>query len=121
MAQVLYSRKDASRPNQLSMPLFGPGVIGLAGVRRKSRRDNGLVIGPESMVGKILSFQHRLNPLHVYCRFLDRGISKRSSALICRYYETLIFTWISFIIKTLIYSCCLINRSCRIQEELRKG
>ncbi|HID29311.1 MAG TPA: PEP-CTERM sorting domain-containing protein [Desulfobacterales bacterium] len=40
----------------------------------------------------ILNIQHRLNPLHVYCRLVERGLSKKSSLSICRYYEILIYS-----------------------------
>ena len=38
----------------------------------------------------ILNIQHRFNPLHVYCRLVERGLNKRFSLSICRYYEILI-------------------------------
>jgi hypothetical protein len=55
------------------------------------------------MVEKLLVLQHRLNPLHVYCRFLDRGLNKRLSALLCRSYEILIFTRASWIARTVVH------------------
>ena len=42
----------------------------------------------------ILSLQHTLNPLHVYCRLLDTGLSRGFSAQLCTYYEILVFRWI---------------------------
>jgi len=42
----------------------------------------------------MLSIQHRLNPLHVYCRLVDNGLNKRFSLSICRYYEILIYSWL---------------------------
>ncbi len=35
--------------------------------------------------------QHYLNPLHIYCRLRDMGITKRIALLICRTYERVIF------------------------------
>ena len=39
-----------------------------------------------------LNVQHRLNPLHVYCRLVERGLNKKSSLSICRCYEILIYS-----------------------------
>jgi hypothetical protein len=72
------------------------------------------------MVAKLLSIQHCLNPLHVYCRLLDRGIGRRLSLSACKTYEILLFMCLSYLIKTLIHCYLLLNRSCMTQEELRK-
>jgi di/tricarboxylate transporter len=42
----------------------------------------------------MLSIQHRFNPLHVYCRLVERGLNKKSCLSICRYYEILIYSWL---------------------------
>jgi hypothetical protein len=57
----------------------------------------------ETLVARLLSIQHRLNPLHVYCRLLDRGISKNRAMSVGKTYELLVFISLSFLIKTLIY------------------
>ena len=44
------------------------------------------------MLGK--KFQHYLNPLHVYCRLRDLGVSKPVAVLFCRFYEWAVFKWI---------------------------
>jgi hypothetical protein len=72
------------------------------------------------MITKILAVQHRLNPLHVYCRFVERGYNKRLSLFACKAYERLVFAWISPLIKALIYLCCLKSRSITVQDLLRK-
>ena len=72
------------------------------------------------MVARFLALQHRLNPLHVYCRFLDRGLSEKLSASICKPYEILIYSWISISIKTVIFFFRVINTNIRIQEDVRK-
>jgi hypothetical protein len=72
------------------------------------------------MVARFLAIQHRLNPLHVYCRFLDRGLSKKVSASICKSYEILIYSWISISIKTVLFFFRVINTNIRIQEDVRK-
>lgn len=33
--------------------------------------------------------QHYLNPLHIMCRLIDLGISRRTAITICRKYEIL--------------------------------
>jgi len=35
--------------------------------------------------------RHYLNPLHIYCRLRDIGLSKEPAILICRIYERAIF------------------------------
>ncbi|HIJ58695.1 MAG TPA: hypothetical protein HPP41_03405 [Deltaproteobacteria bacterium] len=40
-----------------------------------------------------LSIQHRLNPLHVYCRLRERGLSQRHSLKICKLYGFLVY-WV---------------------------
>jgi hypothetical protein len=72
------------------------------------------------MVGRFLTVQHFLNPLHVYCRLLDIGVSRHVSFTLCRYYESLIFVWLTLIVKVLIRLCCAFNRSCSIPQELSK-
>ena len=72
------------------------------------------------MVNKFLDIQHRLNPLHVYCRFLDRGLNKRFSASVCKVYEMLIYLWVGWIIKTIIFSHWFLNRSWSLQKAFSK-
>lgn len=75
--------------------------------------------GEETMVGKFLAIQHRLNPLHLYCRFVDRGISRRFSVYLCRTYENLLFIWINQIIKSVIYICIIVGKENGICDELK--
>ena len=35
--------------------------------------------------------QHYLNPLHIYCRMIDVGISKRTAGYFCMLYERILF------------------------------
>jgi len=98
------------------------GMASFIGFRLKYReKTEDVRFGEATLVKKILAMQHRLNPLHVYCRFLDRGMSKRLSTSICKVYETVIFSWISLFIKTMIHLFCFVKRDFRIQEEVRKG
>jgi hypothetical protein len=73
------------------------------------------------LLAKLLSIQHRSNPLHLYCRLLDIGLSRRLSMSLCKGYEILLFMSLSFIIKNLIHYCLLLNRSSQIQDVLRRG
>ena len=52
--------------------------------------------GEDTLVDKILNIQHHLNPLHVYCRLVEKGWSKRVSISICKYYEVLIYSWLAW-------------------------
>lgn len=45
--------------------------------------------------------QHRFNPLHVYCRVVERGANKRVSLVVCWLYEMFIYSWLSWIFKFL--------------------
>lgn len=36
-------------------------------------------------------FQHYFNPLHIYCRLRDAGLSKGKAILFCKIYERLLF------------------------------
>jgi hypothetical protein len=51
------------------------------------------------MPNLILTLQHHLNPLHIYCRLLDMGLSKRLSGIVCRCYEILIYKWLRWLIR----------------------
>jgi hypothetical protein len=72
------------------------------------------------MVTKLLSAQHRLHPLHVYCRLLDRGINRKLAMFLCRTYRILFFASFNLSVKTLIHSYLVIDKSRTIQDELRK-
>ncbi len=72
------------------------------------------------MVEKLFAVQHRLNPLHIYCRLIDIGINRRISVWICRTYEVLFFTAFSFLLKALIHSCLLMDKSYTIRERFKK-
>jgi hypothetical protein len=63
----------------------------------------------ETLVARLLSIQHRLNPLHVYCRLLDRGISRNRAMSVGKAYELFLFISLSFLIKTLIHFRLLVT------------
>jgi len=79
-----------------------------------------MAFGQETVEGKFLAIQHRLNPLHVYCRLLDRGFGRRMSASLGKTYEALIFIWLSWIIKTVVHLFSALNRGCRVRQELKR-
>lgn len=62
------------------------------------------------MIKTFLGIQHRLNPLHVYCRFLDKGLSKKFSTSLTKIYEVFIFYWINLMIKISINILFMFNR-----------
>jgi hypothetical protein len=53
----------------------------------------------------MLNIQHRLNPLHVYCRLVARGLDKKSSLSICRYYEIFIYSWLAWSTLVVVRIC----------------
>lgn len=73
------------------------------------------------MVDRFLAIQHRLNPLHIYCRLLDRGLGMGLSASICKFYEIAIYFWISWTIKTMVHFFCVMNSSLSVQREMRRN
>jgi hypothetical protein len=74
----------------------------------------------ESLGERFLAIQHRLNPLHVYCRLLERGLGRRISTSIGKSYEALVFIWLSWIIKTVICILFAMNRGHRIRREFKR-
>jgi hypothetical protein len=55
----------------------------------------------------MLTIQHRFNPLHVYCRLVHTGLNKRLSMCICKHYEILIYSWLSWSTAVAIKICKL--------------
>jgi hypothetical protein len=53
----------------------------------------------------MLNIQHRFNPLHVYCRLVERGLNRKSSLSICRCYEILIYSSLAWFTTVLVWSC----------------
>jgi hypothetical protein len=45
---------------------------------------------------------HRLNPLHIYCRLLERGIKLKWALRIARIYEVTLFEVMKAVLKFLI-------------------
>jgi len=59
----------------------------------------------------LLDLHHRLNPLHIYCRLIDRGIGRRISIRISRYYEIIIYKWLTPLTIVSISLCRLIRKN----------
>jgi hypothetical protein len=72
------------------------------------------------MVGRFLAIQHRLNPLHMYCRCLDKGLSKRFSVYLCKSYEILIFIWVTRIFRLIVRFLCIVNKGFSVREEIKR-
>ena len=64
----------------------------------------------DNMLNVMLNIQHRFNPLHVYCRLVDRGLNKGCSLSICKYYEILIYRWVAWFTIVGV-------RACRLAQE----
>ncbi len=39
----------------------------------------------------VAAIKHYMNPLHIYCRLRDIGISRNAAVFVCRIYEGVIF------------------------------
>jgi hypothetical protein len=68
----------------------------------------------------ILNIQHRINPLHIYCRLVDRGLDRRVSLAFCRYYEHLVFFWLKRVLKTLMYFHFFFDRELTLERVIRR-
>ena len=45
----------------------------------------------------LLGFQHCLNPLHLYCRLVERGLGAKAARSISKFYELVIWSWLSLL------------------------
>jgi hypothetical protein len=77
--------------------------------------------GYDPVIGKLFAIQHFLNPLHIYCRFLDRGLRRDLAVHLCKLYEILLFIWINVALKSTIYLCRAIEGDYTIQGGPRRG
>lgn len=50
----------------------------------------------------ILSVQHSMNPLQIYCRLIDIGLRKQGSMFLVRYYEFTIYKWLLLLTRIFI-------------------
>ena len=63
--------------------------------------------GLDALATKTLNVQDRLNPLHIHCRLVERGVNKRLSILICRCYQILFYSWFCLFIELAVKVCTL--------------
>ena len=63
--------------------------------------------GLHALATRILNIQDRLNPLHVYCRLVERGFNRDRSISICRCYGVLFYRWFSWAIGLAVKVCTL--------------
>ena len=89
-------------PESAAIFMFGLGLICVTRLIRSLRKDLDLL----SL--RILQIQHGLNPLHVYCRLVDRGLDKKWSRSICKYYGIIVYSWLSWCSVVAVKVC---NRS----------
>ncbi|UCB47953.1 MAG: hypothetical protein JSW56_12405 [Deltaproteobacteria bacterium] len=78
------------------------------------------MLGQNNVVARLLAIQHRLNPLHVYCRFLDMGLNKKFSTSLCKLYGIILFIWLNWTLKAVVHLCCAIDRACTVEQEMKK-
>jgi hypothetical protein len=67
----------------------------------------------------MLSVQHAMNPLHIYCRLMDLGLGKRISLLVIKCYEHLLYQWLIHL-TTISMALCRYKPSVR-KMSLRRG
>lgn len=73
----------------------------------------------QAVIRGIFAIQHRMNPLHVYCRFMDKGYARQTSFCCCRLYEIAVFSWV----RRILSACLLlafVSRTSR-PEALRRA
>ncbi len=58
----------------------------------------------------LLSLQHRLNPLHLYCRLMDRGLPKQTAIRVTRFYELTLHRCVLAITRVGIRLCENLDR-----------
>jgi hypothetical protein len=64
----------------------------------------------DTLLDTLFKIQHDFNPLHLYCRLIERGLGKGLSMSICRYYEALIYSWLVWFTVVAVQICRLARR-----------
>ncbi|MCF8061003.1 MAG: hypothetical protein K9M82_00665 [Deltaproteobacteria bacterium] len=54
----------------------------------------------------IFAIQHRMNPLHVYCRFMERGYRHGTTVFYCKVYEITVFSWMRRVLRYALVVAC---------------
>ena len=73
----------------------------------------------QPVIRSIFAIQHRMNPLHVYCRFMDRGYARKTSVCCCRLYEFAVFSWVRRLLSAclfLVFICSSTDSQARPSE-----
>lgn len=70
------------------------------------------------LTAKLLAFQHALNPLHIYCRIMDVGLSQGLAMTVSKSYEMFIFSFVTLGIKGAIQIHRLFHPRWSLKEEL---
>jgi len=65
--------------------------------------------GARHMEKFLLALQHRMNPLHVYCRLIERGMNREASLRVSRVYEHMVFRWLTPLTVVSISFCRLLD------------
>jgi hypothetical protein len=63
--------------------------------------------GLRDLATKFLNVQDRLNPLHIHCRLVERGLNKGLSISICRCYQILFYSWLGLFTEVAVKVCTL--------------
>ncbi len=59
----------------------------------------------DMLLDNLLSIQHRLNPLHVHCRLVEKGVNNGLSVTICKWYGILIYRWLAWFTVIAVRAC----------------
>jgi hypothetical protein len=102
----------AAVPSPGTVWLFGSTLIGVVGIRKKLKKEpmfnyQKAMAGLHALATKILNIQHRLNPLHIHCRLVERGLNKGLSISICKCYQVLFYSWFCLITVVAVKVCTL--------------
>jgi D-lyxose ketol-isomerase len=75
---------------------------------KKSRRN--------ALIRIMLSVQHCLNPLHVHCRLVERGLNRGLSTAICKWYGVLVYRWVGPLTVMVVWICRRVKEDVREEE-----
>ncbi len=54
------------------------------------------------VIPSIFALQHRMNPLHLYCRCMERGYRHGVSFFYCRVYEVTVFFFVRRVLRGIL-------------------
>lgn len=67
--------------------------------------DKILIWGDVIMRNFMLAVEHRLNPLHLYCRLREKGLKESCSMSMCKWYQILVYSWLSRFSRATVRMC----------------